>query len=73
MRVTPPMVLWSCGLGPVLTVERGFQRRSLKKFCGEFMILGGYRCGLFPDADHTMGAGRRGAGNAERGRKLSRL
>ena len=27
------------------------------------MVLGGYRCGLFPDRDHTMG----GAENAERG------
>ena len=28
------------------------------------MVLGGYRYGLLPDGDHTMG----GAENAERGR-----
>ena len=33
------------------------------RFYEEFMVQGGYRYGLFPDGDHTMGAE-----NAERGR-----
>ena len=28
----PPVVLWSRGLGPVLRVYRGFERRSFQKF-----------------------------------------
>ena len=50
MKVTP---LWSYGLGPVVRVHRGLERKCSR---------GGYAYGFFPDGDHTIGGGERGGG-----------
>ena len=40
---------------------RGLEKRFLERFYAEFIILGSYRYGLFPDGDHTI-CGWRGRG-----------
>ena len=32
MKVPPPVLLWSCGLGPVVMVYRGFEQRYSRGF-----------------------------------------
>ena len=46
----------------MVRVYKGFEKKVLEKFlfCGQFVVLGGHRYGLFPDGDHTMGEGWRG-------------
>ena len=48
---------------PVVRAYRGLEKRFLERFYAEFIILGSYRYGLFPDGDHTIGGWRgRGGG-----------
>ena len=49
MKVPP---LRGPGLGPVGRAYRMFERRFQRGFT-EFMVLGGYRHGLFPDGDYA--------------------
>ena len=41
MKVAARPPLWSCGLGPVVRVYRGFEKGFREKIYGEFMVLGG--------------------------------
>ena len=43
---TPPWS-WSCGLGPVVRVYKGFEKRVLRSFAESY--------GLFPKGDHPGG------------------